>query len=95
MWQVDEQISGVEYLDAALADGNGAVIVLPHSGNWDATGLWLVGYAGSFTTVVERLKPESVYRRFFTLFPSLPQAVRSRDCVCASICAPTSLPASW
>jgi phosphatidylinositol dimannoside acyltransferase len=69
--KVDEQISGVEYLDAALAEGNGAVLVLPHSGNWDATGLWLVDYAGSFTTVVERLEPESVYRRFVALRESL------------------------
>lgn len=69
--KVDDQISGVEYLDAALADGNGAVLVLPHSGNWDATGLWMVGYAGSFTTVVERLEPESVYRRFVAFRESL------------------------
>lgn len=69
--KVDEQISGVEYLDAALAEGNGAVLVLPHSGNWDAAGLWLVGYAGSFTTVVERLKPDSVYRRFVAFRESL------------------------
>lgn len=69
--QVADQISGVEYLDAALADGNGAVLVLPHSGNWDVAGLWLVDYAGSFTTVVERLKPESVYQRFVAFRESL------------------------
>jgi phosphatidylinositol dimannoside acyltransferase len=69
--KVDEQISGVEYLDAALAEGNGAVLVLPHSGNWDAAGLWLVDYAGSFTTVVERLKPDSVYQRFLSFRQSL------------------------
>lgn len=69
--QVAEQISGVEYLDAALAEGNGAVLVLPHSGNWDVAGLWLVAYAGSFTTVVERLKPESVYQRFVAFRESL------------------------
>jgi len=68
---VDEQISGVEYLDAALAEGNGAVLVLPHSGNWDAAGLWMVHYAGSFTTVVERLKPDSVYQRFVAFRESL------------------------
>jgi len=57
-------LTGVENLEAALAEGNGAVVALPHSGNWDVAGLWLVSYTGSFTTVVERLKPESVYRRF-------------------------------
>ncbi|GLY68909.1 phosphatidylinositol mannoside acyltransferase [Amycolatopsis taiwanensis] len=69
--RVAEQASGVEYLDAALAEGNGAVLALPHSGNWDAAGIWLVGYAGSFTTVVERLKPESVYQRFVSFRESL------------------------
>lgn len=68
---VAERISGVEYLDAALEEGNGAVMVLPHSGNWDAAGLWMVDYAGSFTTVVERLKPESVYQRFVAFRESL------------------------
>lgn len=68
---VAERISGVEYLDAAMEEGNGAVLVLPHSGNWDAAGLWMVDYAGSFTTVVERLKPESVYQRFVAFRESL------------------------
>jgi KDO2-lipid IV(A) lauroyltransferase len=69
--KVDEAITGVENIDAALAEGNGAVLVLPHSGNWDAAGLWLVRYAGSFTTVVERLRPDSVYRRFVAFRESL------------------------
>ncbi|GAA4660780.1 MULTISPECIES: phosphatidylinositol mannoside acyltransferase [Amycolatopsis] len=64
-------ITGVENIEAALAEGNGAVIVLPHMGNWDIAGVWLVGYAGSFTTVVERLRPESVYRRFVEYRESL------------------------
>ncbi|MEU6642880.1 phosphatidylinositol mannoside acyltransferase [Saccharomonospora sp. NPDC046836] len=57
-------ISGSEYLDAALAEGNGAVIALPHTGNWDVAGVWLVGHSGSFTTVVERLRPASLFDRF-------------------------------
>ncbi|WP_020672580.1 phosphatidylinositol mannoside acyltransferase [Amycolatopsis nigrescens] len=69
--KVSETISGVENLDAALAEGNGAVMVLPHSGNWDAAGIWMVHYAGSFTTVVERLRPESLYERFVAFRESL------------------------
>lgn len=69
--KVDEAITGVENIDAALAEGNGAVCVLPHSGNWDAAGLWMVGYAGSFATVVERLRPDSVFRRFVEFRESL------------------------
>jgi lauroyl/myristoyl acyltransferase len=59
-----EKVAGSEYLDAALAEGRGVVAALPHSGNWDMAGVWLVQNYGRFTTVAERLKPESLYRRF-------------------------------
>ncbi|MCU1681065.1 MAG: htrB [Amycolatopsis sp.] len=64
-------ITGVENLDAALAEGNGVVMALPHSGNWDAAGVWLASYLGGFTTVTERLKPESLYKRFVSYRESL------------------------
>src|ERR1700733_1123955 len=49
------------------AEGNGLVIALPHMGNWDQAGAWInTSGAGSFTTVMERLKPESLYERFVT-----------------------------
>jgi len=48
-----------------LATGRGVVIALPHMGNWDQAGAWIIAKgAGSFTTVMERLKPEAVYDRF-------------------------------
>jgi KDO2-lipid IV(A) lauroyltransferase len=48
-----------------MAAGRGVVIALPHMGNWDQAGAWIITMgAGSFTTVAERLKPESVYERF-------------------------------
>ena len=56
--------TGKEHLDAGLARGKGVVLALPHSGNWDASGLWLVQHSGPFTTVAERVKPESVFERF-------------------------------
>jgi phosphatidylinositol dimannoside acyltransferase len=59
-----ETVVGDEHVDAALAAGRGAVLALPHSGNWDMAGVWLVQTRGKFTTVAERLKPESLYRRF-------------------------------
>lgn len=62
--RMDAVVEGAEHLDAALAAGKGAVVALPHSGNWDMAGVWLVGHSGPFSTVVERLRPESVYRRF-------------------------------
>ncbi|WP_277680991.1 phosphatidylinositol mannoside acyltransferase [Saccharomonospora azurea] len=63
--------TGIEYLDAALEEGNGAVIALPHTGNWDVAGVWLVAHSGSFTTVAERLRPESLYERFVAYRESL------------------------
>lgn len=55
---------GAENLDAALAEGNGALLAMPHTGNWDALAVWIVQHYGLFTTVAERLKPESLYQRF-------------------------------
>lgn len=47
-----------------LEAGRGVVAALPHSGNWDIAGVWLVNHYGTFTTVAERLQPESLARRF-------------------------------
>jgi len=48
-----------------LAAGRGVVFALPHMGNWDQAGAWIIAKgAGSFTTVAERIEPESVYERF-------------------------------
>jgi KDO2-lipid IV(A) lauroyltransferase len=61
----DAQLLGQGHLDAARAAGRGIVVALPHSGNWDVAGLWLVDWLERpFLTVVERLRPESLYRRF-------------------------------
>lgn len=67
----DVDISGAEYLEAALAEGNGAVVALPHTGNWDVAGVWAVRQFGALTTVAERLEPESLYRRFLEYRESL------------------------
>lgn len=56
--------TGADVLDAALERGKGAVLALPHMGNWDVAGIWLVRHTGTFATVAERLKPESLFDRF-------------------------------
>ncbi|HYO34634.1 MAG TPA: phosphatidylinositol mannoside acyltransferase [Geodermatophilus sp.] len=64
--------TGLEHLQRARDAGRGVVIALPHSGNWDAAGVWLVDWLGGpFTTVAERLRPESLYRRFLDYRESL------------------------
>ena len=55
---------GRERLDAALSSGRGVVLPLPHSGNWDHAGAWLAANGHPFTTVAERLRPESLFDRF-------------------------------
>ena len=68
---VDRVFIGAEKFDAALAGGRGAIVALPHSGNWDMAGVWLAQNYGTFTTVAERLKPESLYDRFIAYRESL------------------------
>lgn len=68
---VDADVEGQEHLDAAVAAGAGVVLALPHSGNWDVAGVWLVSHVGGFSTVAERLKPESLYVRFVAYRESL------------------------
>lgn len=57
-------LDGVDVMDKSIAAGQGVVLVLPHMGNWDVAGLWLIEHGVRFTTVVERLKPDSLFRRF-------------------------------
>jgi KDO2-lipid IV(A) lauroyltransferase len=66
-----ERISSGMHLDdpqdrlrSAVDAGHGVVLALPHSGNWDHAGAWLVGLGVPFTTVAERLRPEQLYDRF-------------------------------
>lgn len=58
-------------LKDGLADARGTILVLPHMGNWDAAGVWLVSQVGGFTTVAERLKPERLFDAFVAFRESL------------------------
>ncbi|MFD8751092.1 phosphatidylinositol mannoside acyltransferase [Kitasatospora sp. NPDC059577] len=60
----DVQVDGFEHLRAAVDTGRGAVIALPHMGNWDLAGTWVAQQGYPFTTVAERLKPERLFDRF-------------------------------
>ena len=56
--------SEAEFALADAAAGRGAIFALPHMGNWDIAGAFVVGRGIKFTTVAERLKPESVFEMF-------------------------------
>jgi KDO2-lipid IV(A) lauroyltransferase len=64
-------LHGIETLKAACDAGQGIVLALPHAGNWDAAGAHVVSTGLPVTTVAERLKPESLYRRFLAYRESL------------------------
>lgn len=55
----------------SVAGSTGTVIALPHSGNWDAAGAWCAGTGVPFTTVAERLQPESLFDQFVSFRESL------------------------
>ncbi|MFC4017846.1 phosphatidylinositol mannoside acyltransferase [Micromonospora sp. GCM10011542] len=57
------RLDGAELLAADVAAGRGAVVALPHAGNWDAAGAWVAATGWPITTVAERLT-EGVYERF-------------------------------
>jgi KDO2-lipid IV(A) lauroyltransferase len=65
------KMHGFEHVEAADAAGHGAVLALPHSGNWDLIGAWLALEHGPFTTVAEQLRPRSLHEQFLQYRTSL------------------------
>jgi KDO2-lipid IV(A) lauroyltransferase len=55
---------GQDEFHAAMKDGRGVVLALPHLANWDAAGAWVSANGYQMITVAERLKPESLFDRF-------------------------------
>ncbi|MEU7554124.1 phosphatidylinositol mannoside acyltransferase [Streptomyces sp. NPDC044571] len=61
----DVEIKDEHLLREAIASGRGVIAALPHLANWDLAGAWVTRHVGvGFTTVAERLKPESLFDRF-------------------------------
>lgn len=69
-WSPERIESGFEpkdlhHLTDGLAAGKGVVLALPHLANWDLAKAWVTTKLQTrFTTVAERLKPETLYDRF-------------------------------
>jgi KDO2-lipid IV(A) lauroyltransferase len=62
---------GESRMRTAVAGDGGMILALPHSGNWDHAGAWCGATGVPFTTVAERLRPESLYDRFVAFRESL------------------------
>jgi KDO2-lipid IV(A) lauroyltransferase len=69
--RAEQNTIGIEHVDAAMSRGKGMILALPHMGNYDVAGIWLVHHGVPFTTVAERLKPESLFDRFVAYRQSL------------------------
>lgn len=65
------QLGRHELLAEDVAAGRGAIVALPHAGNWDAAGAWVAAMGWPLSTVAERLRPESIYERFLAFRQSL------------------------
>ncbi|MFE2730240.1 phosphatidylinositol mannoside acyltransferase [Streptomyces sp. NPDC059349] len=76
-WSADRVRNGFDIDDAhlltdGLASDKGVILALPHLGNWDLAGAWVTTKLETpFTTVAERLKPETLYDRFVAYRESL------------------------
>lgn len=69
--QLEATVIGAEHVERAIAEGRGIMMPVTHSGNWDIAGLWVTRRWGTMSTVVERLKPESLYEKFVAYRESL------------------------
>jgi KDO2-lipid IV(A) lauroyltransferase len=65
------RLEDMKKLTGAHEKGTGAVVALPHAGNWDAAGAMVTSHGVPVTTVAERLKPEGLYRRFLAFRETL------------------------
>ncbi|MGN6756797.1 MAG: lysophospholipid acyltransferase family protein [Thermomicrobiales bacterium] len=68
--EADTVVIGFEHLDAALTQGHGAIVIVPHFGNWDNAGGLLAARGYPTVTVVDRFSPPELDR--------LVQATRER-----------------
>jgi KDO2-lipid IV(A) lauroyltransferase len=59
------RMEGREHIDRAVGEGRGAVLALPHLGNWDVAGHWLHLQGYRMVAVAEQLRPKALYELFY------------------------------
>ena len=57
-------VNDVELLLEPVRSKRGVVVALPHAGNWDHAGSFFCSQGIPLVTVVERLKPERLFKKF-------------------------------
>ena len=65
------RVTGADPVFKDLDARRGVILALPHMGNYDHAGAWIALSGAPFTTVMERLRPESLYDRFVAYRESL------------------------
>ena len=72
-------IENEHILRDALSSGKGAVVSLPHAGNWDHAGAYFCAKGIPLVTVAERLKPEKLFLKFLAYRQSMGMEVLPLD----------------
>ena len=57
-------VNDAELLIEPVRSKRGVIVALPHAGNWDHAGSFFCSQGIPLVTVVERLKPEKLFRKF-------------------------------
>ena len=57
-------VNDAELLLEPVRSKRGVIVALPHAGNWDHAGSFFCSQGIPLVTVVERLKPEKLFRKF-------------------------------
>lgn len=65
--------------DTLIARGEGLLIALPHSGNWDHAGAFFSADGYPVVTVAEHLKPERLFRKFLAYREAMGMEVLDLD----------------
>lgn len=76
LWSSEEIISRTTVINdhllrEALAAGKGAIVSLPHAGNWDLAGAYYCETGAPIVTVAEHLEPERLFKKFLGYRQSL------------------------
>jgi len=83
-WSNERMMKTVEVHDEhllmdAIAAGTGVIVALPHAGNWDHAGAYFCSKGVKLATVAERLKPESLFRKFVAYREAMGMEVLALD----------------